>query len=564
MTGNEYITIPWQTSSYDGMVPDTIEFKIRVAPNSGDMDIFTIGSDNVKLELKNTTEEFGQFILKIGNEVISSSVKSYYNNEFYSIMVKRSLENDDSNAPQNYYLSIRNHDDYINRIILSEDIVLSTSSSTENDAYTNIPSTFYLGGKNDSTQKFKGAFDEFRLWAEPLTEETFDFHTKYSAATNGNTITSSLSSLAFRLSFNEAYNLSASAHLINDAFNTSSYGEATASAFNFEDKPNFPYNFSDFERSNIVEHKLIAADGQNKKIRIEHNYIIPFDSGSTTIYPLKGNYVISDYAPPGEIGEFDNAPPDIDTLLIGFTPVSFTNRDIIAFYGNNDILSNYGDFNNLYESSYPKNNFIINTYWNNTKNKISFNEYLKYIRTYNRTLFDVVKELIPAKVNSILGTTYEQNILRRNRVKLLSPEVATNYKQHLFYINQNDYTLDDIVVNDLQSIGEISPIKKQIPIALHEDLQCSVKSYNFVPQSFDEMNGGAFEFKLNEYNLIAYNDRYINRQRTNTDRFRNISNSTKNSSLTTADRGPAVVIKSSSPKKLIVNYADNPKLIVKN
>ena len=86
----------------------------------------------------------------------------------------------------------------------------------------------------------------------------------------------------------------------------------------------------------------------------------------------------------------------------------------------------------------------------------------------------------------------------------------------------------------------------------------------FLPiESFDETNEGDISYTLNPYNLTGYLDSYVNRQRNNTDRFRNLAKGTKNSSLTTTDRGPAVVLTASNPKKLIVNYADNPKLTVK-
>lgn len=573
MTGSQYIYIPWQNSSYDSMVPDSIEFKVRTSPGAGDMDIFSLtgSSGEVKLQLINTVQEFGKFVLTVGGEEISSSVKPFYNNEFYSVLIKRSTESDNSGTPQNYYLSIKNHDDYINKIILNESKIISTTSSVTNDTYINA-TDFYLGGYPSSSQRFKGAFDEFRLWAEPLTDETFDFHTKYSLATNGNTISSSLSSLAFRLSFNTAYDLNLAPSMSNDAFDTASYGGVTASlggfpALLYGDYRDFPYHFSDYERSNTVEQKFIAADLQNQKIRIEHNWIeyAGFETGSIPLYMLQGNYMVSDQKPFGEMGAFDNAPVDLDTLLIGFTPTEFINRDIIAFYGNNDILLAYGDFNNLYEASYPQNNFIVDTYWNNTKNGISFNDYLRYIRTYDRSLFDVVMELIPAKASVILGTVYEQNLLRRNRVKLQSPEIATNYTQYLFRINEKEYSiLDDIIVNDLTSDAQIDVIKDRFLITSYDDLQALIlHPISLLPLAFDDANAGEIIYKLNEYDLIAYNDAYINRQRTNTDRFRNLTNSTKNSSLTTTDRGPAVVLTSSSPKKLIVNYADNPKLIVK-
>ena len=610
MNGGESIHIPWQTSSYDNMKPDSIEFKMRAPKYAGNMDIFSLTGSygEMKLQLVNTEKEFGKFVLTINSaslsQSVSSSIKSFYNNEFYSIMVTRAEQSDNYLIPQDYTLVIQNHDDYINKIILNESVVLSipNESASFNSTYINA-TDFYLGGNPSSTQKFIGAFDELRLWAEPLTYDTFTFHTKYSAATNGNTITSSLSSLAFRLSFNSASNLGVSPNLPNESFDALTYGNATASAIGFANTPQYPYSFGDFERSNTVEQSYIASDVQNNKIRIEQTSIQSVPSGSQIIFPLRGNYMINDTTIVGQIGEFDKAPPDIDVLLIGFTPTSFINRDIIAFYGNNDILSVYGDFDDIYQDSYPPNNFIIDTYWNNTRTGVSFNEYLKYIRTYNRSIFDIISELVPAKASLILGTVYEQNILRRSRIRLLHPEVGINYNQYLFGINEKDYlptadahlfdeelitsidlNITQIMESDVEDITGMIQYFVVFPAEavdefddaiLHYEVSLPVQYTNevdeggiqypfFLPiESFDETNEGDISYTLNPYNLTGYLDSYVNRQRNNTDRFRNLAKGTKNSSLTTTDRGPAVVLTASNPKKLIVNYADNPKLTVK-
>ena len=575
MTGSQYIRIPWITSSYDLMKPDSIEFKVRTPKSMFDMDVFALTgpSGSVKLHLSKSAAEFGKFVLQIGNEIISSSVKPFYNNEFYSILFKRLYETDNSNAPQQYQLCIKGYDKYVNRITIDEIINLSTTSSATNKAYINS-TDFYLGGLPSSTRKFYGAFDELRFWAEPLSDETFDFHAKYSIATNGNSITSSLNTLSFRLSFNDAYDLNLTSSLVNEAFNTSSYGNnVTASAVGFpalsySNGIPFPFHFSDYERANTVEHRFISNDVSNKKIRIEKNYIefstLVTGSSNIPVYPLKGNYMISDYTPKGQIGEFDNSPPDVDLLLIGFNPTDFINRDIIAFFGNNDILSNYGDFDNIYKDYYPSNNNIVKIYWKNTKNAIGFRDYIKYIKTYDNSLFDILKELVPAKATTILGTVYTQNILRRNRTRLMFPEKANNYKQHLFRINQKEFfDSNKIIFNDLALETNLKLINDENFISYnYDELIGNLNMYsNKYIEFFDEIK--ETEIKCDVKYLISYNNSTINRQRINSDRFRIFSKGTKNSSLTSADRGPAVVIKSSNAKKLIVNYADNPKLIVK-
>lgn len=567
MTGSQSICVPWTNTSYDSMKPDSIEFKIRPDRYSGNMDIFSLTGSNgeIKLSLLKTYGEFGKFVLQFDSASsvisVSSSIKSYYNNEFYSILVKRSEQIDNPTVSQNYYVKIQNHDDYINKIILDETIILNVTESGFNRTYINADK-FYLGGNINSITKFVGSMDEFRLWAEPLDNDTFDFHTKYSSATNGNSLTSSLSALAFRLSFNTVYDLNATSSMLNDAFDTT-YAES-ASLIGFTSTSGFPYNFSDFERSNTIEHPLVGSDIYNKKIRIERNNIEYVTTGSIQVRPLRGNYIINGLSPIGDVGEFNNYIQESDTLLIGFSPVDFVNRDIIAFYGNNDILSVYGDFDNIYQSKYPSNNFIIDTYWNNTKTEVSFTEYIKYIKTYNRSLFDTLYNFIPAKTSLIMGTVYDQNILRRNKIKLMSEEKATIYEKKLVVIDQRKYIpVESIIANDNTECTTLKYTDKifSIPSELDNIDTGVIESVIFNMQSYDEMQSAIITYDLNPYNLLAYNDMSLNKQRkvSQNDIFHK---GTKNSSLTTPDRKPAVEIKSSNAKKLIVNYADTPKLIV--
>lgn len=587
---SSYISIPWITSSYDSMKPDGIEFKFRASHvDASTLDLFSLTgstSGEVSLKLIKEYNEFGKLILNVGVTQITSSVKPFYNGEFYSVLVKRGTETD-STSSQNYHLQIKSYDQYINRISVDENIYAAASSS----AYVNS-TILYMGGNPVSSNKLIGSFDEIRLWAEVLEDDTFDYHTKYSVSTNGNELISAVSgSLAFRLSFNLPYDLNSTSSMLNEAYLTSSYN-VTASFVGFPSASEYPFQFSDYERSNIIENRFIFSDMENQKVRIEKNYIRQyFDSGSLRLYPLRGNYYVDGALPEGEISEFDNSPVDVDTLLIGFTPVDFINKDILAFYGNNDLLGVYGDFYNIYESSYPSNDYLNNLYYKNTKSAIAtFDEYLTYIKTYDKSLFTLLKELVPAKASLIMGTVYEQNILRRNRVKLMNREKANLYPEYIFAINgipniniksDNDSIIDSSIYskryinlsNNTIDMFESSVIRNTIDIYGYTlEMECSkiiydVNRYNniFIKENdvmYDEI--GIIDYLFNKFKILSYFDGNVNRQRYGAERNNIFAQSTKNSSLTTSDKLPAVIITVTNPRKLVVNYADSPKLRVDN
>jgi hypothetical protein len=118
----------------------------------------------------------------------------------------------------------------------------------------------------------------------------------------------------------------------------------------------------------------------------------------------------------GEKSEYDNADQDSDRLIIGFTPSELLNNDIIAFFGDANLLDEIGDYAYALSDSYPSMNHLRYLYYDNAKTIIDIKSYIKYLQYFDKTLFNVLKQIVPIKSNPVIGIVYEENILHRNKV----------------------------------------------------------------------------------------------------------------------------------------------------
>lgn len=109
-----------------------------------------------------------------------------------------------------------------------------------------------------------------------------------------------------------------------------------------------------------------------------------------------------------------------DSNLIGFfaDPQDFRNKDIVRYYGNLDLMDFIGNPANQYSSSYDSLKLLRKQYIT-SQNQYSgsntlFNELITLYKLYfNRSVFESIKNLIPARSNALVGVLIEPTILER-------------------------------------------------------------------------------------------------------------------------------------------------------
>jgi hypothetical protein len=498
----QYISVPWVTSSYNNLVPSSIEFKFNTKYDVSKQILIEKSSTNAdsgsfaiilnKSQFPN--RGFLTFAMYSGSEASSSSTKHwpFYNGNTYSVLLKQ-------NSPKSYTLTVKKYDDSLQKITVTDSVVLNTSFT--DDRIYNTPGIMTIGA---STAGASGSFDEFRLWSEKITDNVFDWHTKYSSATNGNSLLSSLDTLVFRLSFNDAQDLGTNRYLPNEGYASASYATAAMASNNFTPLTLYPYNYTPIDRYNLVSTMYSAPSIMNsEKIRIENNQITQsiILPDNYNVYPLRmptnsgyENKIFNKFNSKydniiGEQSPYDNTDIDNNTLLIAFTPMQLINNDIIAFFGGDVSLFNeFGDPANYYSVSYPSLDNLKRKYIQNTKNHINFFEYVSFIRMYKQSVLEQIREFVPINTSLIMGTVYEQSILNRNKIKLINQEIGTNLKQRnaIIEIPEINSPTGFLLSNISTKVGAISKLKISsdiqnyiLKLILHDEVRIGASKISY-------------------------------------------------------------------------------------
>jgi hypothetical protein len=115
--------------------------------------------------------------------------------------------------------------------------------------------------------------------------------------------------------------------------------------------------------------------------------------------------------------------PDSNQVAFVVDPQDFKNKDIIRFFGNYDFMSVIGDPNNAHSASYEGLRTLRKQYaqskTNQSGSKTLFNELFTIYKLYfNRSVFESIKNLVPARSAPIVGVVVEPTILERPKYEI--------------------------------------------------------------------------------------------------------------------------------------------------
>lgn len=406
------VIIPWNDIISTGGKPQSIEFMIK--PDVVETNTILI-SDGFEISFIQTTGSFVKFGIKlIGDELsgpyidepfISSSIETFYfdtsNNYPYAIgpqFESSSLEFPlsteyysnilISKIPQSsgakYELSIKtsNGEQVIADVKLS---ILSDNTPWETGDYISIG--------ND----FNGNLDEVRLWRIPLQDSKFENHTLFPDAINGNSITSSTADLMFRLDFERPKDRVLDPFIKNVAINQT-YGENFATASNFYIAEEYPFQYFPYERTVTANVPSLGFNYANK-IRFEEQELVTELS----------------YKHRATKKSFDRAPVDSNRLGIFFSPIKELNMDIVKAFGDFNIDNFIGNPSDQYSDRYTKLDELRAYYFERLK--LNASEYIQLLKYINKSLFDVLADLAPARAKVSKGLLIEPHFLERSKVR---------------------------------------------------------------------------------------------------------------------------------------------------
>lgn len=421
-TRQHHIQVPWEkvyTEYETWQYPDTLTFRWRQEPAL----LYSYQSDPVQTILqkqsgsrvdwfvtvnKNGGTDYDKgtltFYLGNGTTYTSASITDeyLYDDIPLNIMIRRNVTSDLTSSNQVYDFILKTNKYGKVAVERSASITINGSTSgSYNNAWSSDGILYIGSGSNPQTNKIlSGSVFELRYWTKQLLESSFDNHVLAARAYNGNTETSSFYDLQAQFKFWQKFDVAVTTSI------SSSHPDQTKTYFSSSAKMATFVGFNEGAFEPIVEtyNMQVATLGNNtiysEKIRI--------DTGS-----LIGG-LSKDYR--SEVSAFDKFSVDSDKLMIAFSPQSVINEDIYESIGGTTLDDYIGSYSNISANEYKELKWLARQYWQKYPNRNDFTAYIRLISKFDFSVFDQIRQTLPARSNPILGLVVESNILERNKV----------------------------------------------------------------------------------------------------------------------------------------------------
>jgi hypothetical protein len=460
-TSGSSIQMGWQNTNKNRK-PDTIELFVKPS-YSGDFTIVSGSGWGVKLS-GSTDSQYGKVIFNYsGSNKIESSRLPIFNDSFFGIEVSRTS----GSVSSSFELNVRQSNK--ERTIFQESVsasILNISASWDNGNYIYIA----------SGSGYSGSLDEFRLWSTPLDKERFYEHVSFPEMVNGNNVSSSTDDLHFRLDFEYPKNLAVSQSLINVDTNifypliqinpssslqitrnileeTGSIGNNvilstnvsasfTATAVGFTSITSYPYQFEAIDRTVTLEiPDLGASRYSTNKVRFESQ--TDFNGND-----VSGGIDLSVKTRTTKKA-FDQSPTDSNRVGLFFSPTKELNIDIAKSFGGINLDNYIGDPGDRTKSNYKSLDNLRHYYFQRFDNRDIY-AYINLIKLYEKSMFEDIKKMLPARVKATTGLLIEPHILERSKIAQKDP-TGQEYQKDVT-IHYNDTTILSADNNQYETI----------------------------------------------------------------------------------------------------------------
>jgi hypothetical protein len=405
-TGSEYISVAWET--IDSTKPNAIELRVN-SQHPGNYGLVNL-TDAWELRVTQTTGSFAQldFFVSSSGTFYSASTSefNFFNEEYTQILINRTITNSNTSSFQ-----IFAKEAYAGRI-RSE--VSSSILTIEDTTGWEDPGTVWIG------YGFSGSIDEFRLWKTPLEEGVLETHALQPDSISGNTYTSSTEDLWVRFDFEYPKNRATGGdtQLLNVALSTE-YATPYGLCNSFPSITEYPYQYTTYERT--VTAKLPSLGfNYSDKIRFEDQ---------TLVGDLSHKVRATKKA-------FDRAPIDSSRLGLFFSPIKELNMDILKSFGNFNIDNYIGAPADEYRDEYRELSQVREYYFQRLNRDIY--EYINLVRYIDKSLFDVLEDLVPARAKVSKGLLIEPHLLERSKTKWTKPTSEKRNFETTIYVDDTD------------------------------------------------------------------------------------------------------------------------------
>jgi hypothetical protein len=340
-----------------------------------------------------------------------------------TLLVQRESSVDDITQNNTYKIQYRrNRKD---RIVLNKSASISIDGSTEssyNAAWTgsgtltvgkDLPTVSGLTLWNNA-EYLSGSIQELRYWANPLKDIVVDEHTLSRETYHGNSATSSYFDLKFRfIPDSRIRNIATtssfySQHPNQQVLETELGYQLSASLFNFE---------ADDLRGVTEEYytKVPSAGANNimnNKVRLESSILrAPLDVDERR-----------------EKSKYDKAPVDSNQVGVYLSATKMYNEDIYNHTGYFEIDDYIGNPDNRegYTEQNEELDYVRRQVFKKYSNKNLINNTIDILARYDFSVFEQIRQTMPARADYNSGILIEPHILERPKIKSKTKVSYTN------------------------------------------------------------------------------------------------------------------------------------------
>jgi hypothetical protein len=276
-------------------------------------------------------------------------------------------------------------------------------------------------------------------------------------STVGNSYTSSTEDLLVRFDFEYPKNRAVDSDIKNVAISTE-YNQLNGSADGFTSATEYPYQYTIYDRDVTAKVPSLGFN-QSDKIRFETQ---------TLVGDLSHRVRATQKA-------FDRAPIDSSRLGLFFSPIKELNMDILKSFGNFNIDNYIGDPSDEFKDNYSELGILRDYYFKRVNRDIY--EYIRLVRSIDKSLFDVLEDLVPARAKVSKGLLIEPHYLERSKTK---------WKPAFSELNNYETSVD--VEDDVNLIGDNNQFEAKLDTQSDVELSFQRDNYDVSIDVDDDIN----------------------------------------------------------------------------
>jgi len=434
---NNYISVPWnKIDDVDGdnnligspKGIDVVELQVQQDINRSTA-ILQVGPEwGVVYESTSSAATYTRgnihFYLSGSNGYKSASITDVplFDSKMSTLIIERENSTDDATKDNTYKLQYRRaHKD---RITISESASISINGSTEasyNTAWSGSGATpvLRIGQASSnlpigSVYNMSGSIQEIRYWASPLKDIVIDEHTLSRESYHGNSPSASFYDLKLRIipdsqikNWTSTIEQMDSQHP-NQQLTEFESGQATAALV---------VNGTPSDLKGVTEEyytKIPSAGANNilnNKVRVEQNRL------TGILDPDKKK----------EKSQYDSAPVDSNVVGVYLSATRMYNEDIYNHTGYFDIDDYIGnpDKRAGYTEQNEELDYLRREVFKKYSNKNLINNTIDILAKYDMSVFEQIRQTMPARVDYNSGILIEPHILERPKAKSLTKVTQT-------------------------------------------------------------------------------------------------------------------------------------------